>query len=82
MTSRAIIFLMKKVNVSTSKIGRFAGKWVVINPIVDRVTAVGETLNDISKLVTHLANDKNIKPVGQASYSFLVPRKDEGPYIL
>lgn len=73
---------MKKVNVPTNKMGKFEGKWIVINPMVDRIVAVGETLSDVSKLVTHSADDKNVKPVGQASYSFLVPRKDEGPYIL
>lgn len=72
---------MKKVNVSTENIGRFAGKWVVINPVKETIIAVGETLEDIGSLVTHAA-DKKIPPVGKAPFSFLVPRKDEGPYVL
>ena len=72
---------MKKVNVSTKKMGQFAGKWVVIDPTKEAVIAVGETLEDISPLVTHVATEK-IPPVGKAPFSFLVPRKDEGPYIL
>ena len=71
---------MKKVNVSTKKIARFAGKWIVINPQKDRVIAVGDALKEIGHLVTHSVNDK--QEVGKSPYSFLVPRKDEGPYVL
>jgi len=72
---------MKKVNVSTKYIGRFAGKWVVIDPVKDKVIAVGETLEEIASLVTHTKEQK-VPPVGTAPFSFLVPRKDEGPYVL
>ena len=69
---------MKKVNVSTKKMGMFAGKWVAIDPERDRVIAVGETLEDISPLVSGKAGEEEkIK-----AFSFKVPRKDEGPYIL
>ena len=44
---------MKKVNVSTKNIGRFAGKWVVIDPVNETVIAVGENIEDIGALVTH-----------------------------
>ena len=71
---------MKKVNVSTKNIGNFAGKWVVIDPKKDRVIAVGSTLKEISLLVTRSTTDRN--PAGTVPFSFLVPRKDEGPYIL
>ena len=71
---------MKKVNVSTKKIGQFAGKWVVIDPMKETVIAVGDTLKDIGRLVSRPASDK--QPVGTVPFSFLVPRKDEGPYIL
>jgi len=60
---------------------QFAGKWVVIDPVKNQVVAVGDTIKDISPLVTHTAGEKTL-PVGKAPYSFLVPRKDEGPYIL
>lgn len=72
---------MKKINVSTKDMGRFAGKWVVVNPVKNTIIAVGETLEDIGSLVTH-TTDIKIPPVGKAPFSFLVPRKDEGPYIL
>jgi hypothetical protein len=72
---------MKKYNVSVKNIGKFAGKWVVIDPQKELIIAVGSTLKEISPLVTHPANKKTL-PVGKSPYSFLVPRKDEGPYIL
>jgi len=72
---------MKKLNVSTKKMGQFAGKWIVIDPVKDTIIATGETLKEIAPLVTHSTKEK-ILPVGKAPYSFLVPRKDEGPYVL
>jgi len=71
---------MKKVNITTNKIGKFAGKWVVIDPKIDRIIAVGSTLKEISSMVTRPSTDKN--PAGTVPFSFIVPRKDEGPYIL
>jgi len=69
---------MKKVNVSTKDMGRFAGKWVAIDPQKDRIIAVGVTLKDISPLVSgRVGEEQKIK-----AFSFKVPRKDEGPYIL
>ncbi len=73
---------MQKINVSTKMMGKFAGKWVVIDPSRGLIVAAGESLDDISSLVVHSIHDKNLKPVKEALYSFLVPRKDEGPYIL
>jgi len=72
---------MKKIKVSTRNIGKFAGKWIVIDPQKELIIAVGSTLKEIMPLVTHSINEK-VPPVGKAPYSFLVPRKDEGPYIL
>lgn len=60
--------------------GQYAGKWVVIDPVSDKVIAVGETLNDIDSLITRPANDK--RPSGTVPAAFKVPRKDEGPYVL
>lgn len=71
---------MKKVNVSTKKIGQFAGKWVVIDPVKDVIIAFGDTLKEIDSLVTRQANDK--RPSGSVPAAFKVPYKDEGPYIL
>jgi len=72
---------MKKVNVSVKNMNKFAGKWVVVDPVKNIIIAVGETLKEIAPLVTHSTKEK-IPPVGQAPFSFLVPRKDEGPYGL
>jgi len=69
---------MKKVNTSTKNMGQFAGKWVAIDPKKDRIVAVGVTLKDISPLVSgKVGEEAKIK-----AFSFKVPRKDEGPYIL
>lgn len=72
---------MKKVNTSTKNMGQYAGQWVVIDPVKQSIIATGVTLKDIAPLVTHSTKDK-ILPVGKSPYSFLVPRKDEGPYVL
>lgn len=67
---------MQKVNVAASNMGKFAGKWVAI--LGDRVIAVGETLKEISPLVSGKTGEEHkIK-----AYSFKVPRQDEGPYVL
>lgn len=71
---------MKKVNVSTKNVRKFAGKWVVIDPIKDRVIAVGNTLEEIDSLITRPEDDK--RPSGTVPAAFKVPRTDEGPYIL
>lgn len=73
-----IYYAMKIVNVSTKMIGKFAGKWVAIDPKTDRIIGVGVTLQEISPLVSgKVGEEEKIK-----AYSFKVPRKDEGPYIL
>ncbi|MBI2039812.1 hypothetical protein HYT18_01945 [Candidatus Microgenomates bacterium] len=71
---------MKKINVSTKQMGKFAGKWVVIDPLKDRVIAVGDTIKDIEPLITRPVTDK--RPSGTVPAAFRVPRKDEGPYVL
>lgn len=71
---------MKKVNVSVKQIGKFAGKWVVIDPKINKILAVGETLREIDPLVTRSVHDK--RPTGTVPAAFKVPRKDEGPYVL
>lgn len=69
---------MKKVNVSTNQIGKFEGKWVAIDSRKQKIIAVGDTLKDIGPLV---GGKKGEEEKIKAS-AFLVPRKDEGPYIL
>lgn len=71
---------MKKVNVPTSKMDKFAGKWIAIDPKKDRIVAVGDTLKEIGPLVSRPASDKT--PSGILPAAFKVPRKNEGPYIL
>lgn len=72
---------MKQIHVSTQEMGKFAGRWVVIDPTREMIIAVGDSPEEISSLVVHGVDEK-ILPVGTAPYSFLVPRKDEGPYVL
>lgn len=69
---------MRKMNIPTKNMAQFAGKWVAIDPKKDRIIAVGVTLKDISPLVSgKVGEEQKIK-----AFSFKVPRKDEGPYIL
>ena len=70
--------MMKKMNISTKNMGRFAGKWVAIDPRKELIIAAGETLQEISPFVTGKVGDKN----KIAAAAFKVPRKDEGPYVL
>ena len=74
------MYVMKKVNVSTKYMGRFAGKWVAIDTTEDKIIAVGETLKEIESLVTRPLRDKT--PDDKIPAAFKVPRKDEGPYVL
>lgn len=69
---------MIKLNVSTKNMGQYAGKWVAI--LKDRIIAVGETLKEISPLVTRDVKDKT--PDEKIAAAFKVPYKGEGPYIL
>lgn len=69
---------MKKLNFSTSQIGKFEGKWVAIDTKKQKIIAVGETLKEIAPYVSGKISEKK-KIMASA---FLVPRKDEGPYVL
>ena len=71
---------MKKVNLSTKKIAQFSGKWIAIDPLKDKIIAVGETLKEIGPLITRPITDR--RPAGTVPTAFKVPRKDEGPYVL
>ena len=67
---------MKMVNVSTKQMGKFEGLWVAIKD--DKIIAAGETFDEIAPLVSGRVKDRDkIK-----AYSFKVPRRDEGPYVL
>lgn len=54
-------------------ISRYSGKWVAF--VDGKVIAWAENLEELDKKI------KKIKPKKEPVY-FLVPRKDEGPYIL
>lgn len=71
---------MKRVSVSAKKMSAFAGKWVVIDPTKDRIIAVASNLKEIGPLVSRPPSDKHL--AGTVPFSYLVPRKGEGPYIL
>ncbi len=69
---------MKKVNIPASQIEQFAGMWVAIDHKQNKIIAVGKKLSEISPYVSaKKGEEKKIK-----ASAFLVPRKDEGPYIL
>ena len=71
---------MKRVNVPTSQMEKFAGKWVAIDPIKNTIIAFADELKDIESLITRPASD--LRASGTVPAAFKVPRKDEGPYIL
>lgn len=71
---------MKRVNVPTKQMGRFAGKWVIIDPIKQKIIAVGDELKDVGHLASRSISDK--RPSGTVPTAFKVPYKNEGPYIL
>lgn len=60
----------KRKSVSLNK---YAGKWVAF--VDEKIVAWGDTLEELAKKIRKLKIKK--KPV-----YFLVPRKDEGPYVL
>ena len=69
---------MTKVNVSTKKMKKFAGKWVAIQK--NRIVAVADKFSGIAPVVTVTAKDKRTED--QVPAAFKVPRKNEGPYVL
>ncbi len=69
---------MKKMNVSTNQMEKFAGMWVAIDHQNDKIIAAGDTFEEIAPLVSGKIKDKNkIK-----ASAFKVPTKDEGYLIL
>ena len=57
----------------TQDLTPYAGKWVAFSK--NRIVATGESLNDV--MTKMKAKRIRIKPA-----LFLVPRNDEGPYVL
>lgn len=62
-----------KIRGTTQKLDRYEGKWVAF--MGKQIVAYNETLRDLMKEVDAKGLRKKVSV-------FLVPRKDEGPYIL
>lgn len=60
-------------NQSKEQLNKYAGEWVALKH--DKVIAHNQKLNDLMQEI----EEKNMKDKASV---FLVPRKDEGPYIL
>ena len=71
---------MNKIKISPQQIKKYAGQWIAIDPKNSKIIASSKEFNGIAPLVIQEADDQ--KAVEQAPYFFLVPRKDEGPYVL
>jgi len=62
-----------KSNKKAAPLDKYAGKWVAF--VDEEVVTWADSLEELDKKI------KEIKPRKEPVY-FLVPRKDEGPYIL
>ena len=67
------ITIPKKAVSKKVKLNRYAGKWVAF--IEREIVASNETLGGLMKEI----NSRGLK---RKASVFLVPRKDEGPYVL
>lgn len=66
---------MKRRQIRQAKnLAAYAGKWVVLSP-TNRVIASGASLSEITRKLP--ASRSRLNPS-----VFLVPRRDEGPYVL
>lgn len=63
-----------KLNKKTISLDKFAGKWVAFDE-KDRIVGWNETLEGLMRKMKKRKLEKKVSV-------FLVPRKDEGPYIL
>lgn len=69
----ATITLSKKTTSKKIKLDRYAGKWVAF--VEGKVVAYNENLSDLMREI-------DLKGLRKKASVFLVPRKDEGPYVL
>lgn len=67
-----MITTLQKKRISKD-LARYSGKWVAL--IDGKVIAWANTLEELDKKIKKIKSEKEI-------VYFLVPRKDEGPYIL
>ena len=56
---------MKLINVPTDQMGKFEGKWVAIDPEIDKIIAVGDTLEEIGPLVSGKKGEEKSEKNGQ-----------------
>lgn len=65
--------ILLKSNKKAISLDKYAGKWVAF--VNEKIVAFGDTLEEVANKIEKMKLKK------RAVY-FLVPRKDEGPYIL
>jgi len=66
--------IVTKSNKKVTPLDKYAGKWVAFDED-EKIVAFGNTLEEVANKIEKMKLKK------RAVY-FLVPRKDEGPYIL
>jgi hypothetical protein len=66
--------ILLKQNKKTTSLDKFAGKWVAFDE-KERIVGYDESLEELMKKMKKKGLEKKVSV-------FLVPRKDEGPYIL
>lgn len=71
---------MKKINVSTKQIDRFAGMWIAIDTTKKKIIAAAKSFKEIAPFVSKAVGDKT--PDDKIPAAFKVPRSNEGTYIL
>lgn len=67
------ITIPKKTSPKKIKLDPYAGKWVAF--VEGKIVAYNKNLSDLMKEV-------DLKGLRKKASVFLVPRKDEGPYVL
>jgi len=72
--------IMKKVNLSTKQLSKFAGMWVAVDTTREKIVAAAKSFKEIAPLVTKPVGSKT--PDERIPAAFKVPRKNERYYIL
>ena len=62
-----------KKETERKKLNRYAGQWLAF--IEDKIVANSDTLDGLTQKI-------DAQGLGEEASVFLVPRKDEGPYVL
>ena len=64
---------IRKLNRKSVSLNKYAGKWVAF--VDGKIVSCGNTLEELMTRVKKMGLEKKAS-------AFLVPRKDEGPYVL